>query len=608
MRRESTLSAVSQLLDSARFHDALVITSAAAGDDVFTLAGRRCLVTGGETRGIDDVRIHPYCVARDVRVADARTTSFHISRIGIERTLQLPQGAVRERILVPADAPGIVIEWSAQQATNIELHWQAEGAIGVRTGPNALTVKHPASDDVLFEIDTADAVWHVHDGKDANTITVTCSVHLGSAGIRLIIASGTDTAGVESAAQLLRDPDAIAAARKGTLARARNERLFVHTPDQRIDHAIAWSAHRLAAYAVEIPGVGASLVDSYNTATAPVFVTRAAVWTALGLLASGDERLPREVIRFMLQHQDASGRIPDSCTPGGGVVNGSSEATALFLLLVAHLTAWTGDFAIPTHSWEAITRACSAVAEDAGTPARIDALTEIAFVAEAVGKKQLAVALRARSSPAATPVVSATERGRIVLPVTSDVDAQQPGAHSILGAFAESTACTHFAAGHSAAGFEDWRNVAYSCFDRTKGAWEDGAIPDASLPTGTVMLAVVHGILGAEPDAAKHRLVLRPQIPFEWNFLEVKNLRLGEADISLHYVRTGMRHLFTLEQRAGSVPVRVIFEPLLPASRITSAHVDGQPAELDPRRFGERLMVPVQIVLDHERVIELEAG
>jgi hypothetical protein len=115
-------------------------------------------------------------------------------------------------------------------------------------------------------------------------------------------------------------------------------------------------------------------------------------------------------------------------------------------------------------------------------------------------------------------------------------------------------------------------------------------------------------VLGAEPDAPQNRLVLRPRFPEGWTTATVERLRFGDAELTLRYRRQGTLHHFTFTQESGAVPVRVIFEPLLPIPTLAGATVDGQPALLEPRPHAGRLLVPIQIVLDDERVLELEGG
>jgi hypothetical protein len=54
------------------------------------------------------------------------------------------------------------------------------------------------------------------------------------------------------------------------------------------------------------------------------------------------------------------------------------------------------------------------------------------------------------------------------------------------------------------------------------------------------------------------------------------------------------------------VPLRLIFEPAL-AQRPRGTRIDGVPAQLDLRADGNRTIAPVQVMLDHARVIDFEA-
>jgi hypothetical protein len=83
---------------------------------------------------------------------------------------------------------------------------------------------------------------------------------------------------------------------------------------------------------------------------------------------------------------------------------------------------------------------------------------------------------------------------------------------------------------------------------------------------------------------------------------------VGDSRIGLRYLQSGLSHTLVLTPLAGMVPVRAIFEPLIPAPAISRVTVDGKPAALDLRRRADGWSVPMQIVLDHERTIVVEAG
>jgi hypothetical protein len=117
----------------------------------------------------------------------------------------------------------------------------------------------------------------------------------------------------------------------------------------------------------------------------------------------------------------------------------------------------------------------------------------------------------------------------------------------------------------------------------------------------------VFGLLGLEQDAPRNRVTLRPAIPYDWQFLTVDNLRVGEASFSVRYTRTGEQHTFELAPTSGSVPLRLIFEPRIRADRIERVLIDGRPAVLDVRRSDDRLVCPMQVELDSERSVMIEA-
>jgi hypothetical protein len=119
------------------------------------------------------------------------------------------------------------------------------------------------------------------------------------------------------------------------------------------------------------------------------------------------------------------------------------------------------------------------------------------------------------------------------------------------------------------------------------------------------ILGLVLDLLGAEPDAGRGRLRLRPVLPDAWRFMEVTGLPMADSRIRLRVDRTGTGLDIEIEQTHGAMPVRVILEPIVTARALAGATVDGQPASLVPRPFGDRIRVPVQLALDHTRCLSL---
>jgi hypothetical protein len=135
------------------------------------------------------------------------------------------------------------------------------------------------------------------------------------------------------------------------------------------------------------------------------------------------------------------------------------------------------------------------------------------------------------------------------------------------------------------------------------GAAEGGEI------VGRTALARVRRLLGVEPDAVRARLTLRPRPPSEWERFQVRGLSMGDAAFALAYLRTGQLRRFTIRQDRGPVPATLILELEIPGP-LRAARVDGVTAELAAVAVEATgaWRVPVQLALDHERVVELEVG
>jgi hypothetical protein len=138
--------------------------------------------------------------------------------------------------------------------------------------------------------------------------------------------------------------------------------------------------------------------------------------------------------------------------------------------------------------------------------------------------------------------------------------------------------------------------------DQGAGVVQDDPAPDHDPRR---ILDVVRKLVGDQPDATRQRLVLRPRPPRDWDRYHVRSIPMGDASFSLQYSREGDRHRFTVRQERGAVPAHLILEPDIPG-RFVGATVDGTAAELETRVVGARIRVPVQLDLDHERVLEVE--
>lgn len=134
-------------------------------------------------------------------------------------------------------------------------------------------------------------------------------------------------------------------------------------------------------------------------------------------------------------------------------------------------------------------------------------------------------------------------------------------------------------------------------------AYDCNVLPAAN--AADTVVTFVHAILGAAPDAPRGRLRLRTRLPDWIDRMAVHNLRLGDALIELTYEVVGKTIAYGIEQVAGAIPVRLIFEPTFSAP-VARAQVDHVPADLAVQPLGTRVIAPVQLMLDHERRVVFE--
>ena len=702
----------------------------AGGDphDPFTIAGRRAFAAGREGEGIDELWVHPLRALAGLRLAGARPLACEVTALGLERALSLDGVSVDERVLVPHELGALVAEWEVAERATLVLEWTTDlrlmwpyppgvlGDLHWRAADCTLLVRAAgAPDTVCCHLSRPPLFWEVT-GEDGEAplvrVRTAVSLERGQSLRLLVAASASGEDDLRATLAALRDPLSLVHARTANLRRLQRDAFAIRSPDPRLDEAVEWAKYRLDSYLVATPAVGRSLIAGYWRSQPgwgdgrpgyAWYFGRDAVWTALASLAAGDFEAAADVIRFLGERQDLTGKVLHECTTSGLVHYDAADSTPLYLLLIARHYAWTGELGFLNAEWERVERALRfCLATDRDGDGLIEnpgvghgwiefgplgggkityynagiwtaALRELATVARDMGAAALAAELQARASrarraleerfydaaarryalkawqengewksdltPTATHAVplllgvaEAERAGAWLDDVASGAFSAEWGVRMIAdtnplfnprsyhgGAvwplYTGWTAWAEYAAGRGQAAFRHLLANASLAFERAKGAWDEvldgsertgaGVCPDQAWSTAMTIAPLVYGLLGAEPDAARSRLRLRPQLPDAWDRFEARMLRLGDAAVSLRYERHLGHHVFRLEQERGPAPVRVILEPALPGRQLRHALVDGEPAALAPVPFGDRVLVPVQLVLDAERVVEI---
>lgn len=164
-----------------------------------------------------------------------------------------------------------------------------------------------------------------------------------------------------------------------------------------------------------------------------------------------------------------------------------------------------------------------------------------------------------------------------------------------------------FAAGRPEEGYLRLREYLARGFTDATGCWRrapESPDLDDIAAAALVPVLLLHGLLGARPDAPFGRLRLAPALPNHWTRFDVTGIRLGGSTLELSCRAGEGRHTFVLRPTAGPVPATLVFEPSV-AGSVESVEVDGEATEVEPERGGGRSRVSLQIPLDQERRVTL---
>lgn len=137
--------------------------------------------------------------------------------------------------------------------------------------------------------------------------------------------------------------------------------------------------------------------------------------------------------------------------------------------------------------------------------------------------------------------------------------------------------------------------------------WETLARADRTGARDWVLPLLAAGILGIEPDAERGRLRFRLHVPAAWPRWGAVNIHIGDAAVDLHVVRDATDITISVDQARGALPLTLILEPTVHAP-VEACFVDGQDAELTLRRLPDRVIVPVQLVLEVPRELRISLG
>ncbi len=359
----------------------------------FDLATKRTMIVGPEQAGIDEIWTHPFMSLRDYRVrikiegtdelvalADHKP-QFEIHPHAIVRHYSIGDLTLTETITSAIDQPLTVIhyQWSGNQVSsivteftsNLRYMWPydetALGSVLYRWSPelNAFIVSN--KDKEFVSIAGANLPGRVLESGEARGVPAepagcACSVEYDTteANAMDIILSAGSTGEQETVALYTKaaaNPGQVAAEAALYYNNYLDGVIDITTPDPVFNEAFRWAVISSSQFITSTPGIGTSLMAGYSSSRRgwggghrvsgrpgyAWYFGRDAVWSGFAFNNIGDFETTRNILETLIAHQQVDGKIYHELTTSGFVHFDASDATPLFVNLMAHYLRSSGD-------------------------------------------------------------------------------------------------------------------------------------------------------------------------------------------------------------------------------------------------------------------------
>jgi hypothetical protein len=260
----------------------------------------------------------------------------------------------------------------------------------------------------------------------------------------------------------------------------------------------------------------------------------------------------------------------------------AEEDPLTFLLTVSAISAWVGE---PRSLSSALSLIPGVVDRIPADPVGASALLGAAAAAETAGEAVLASMLRLRAAGGDEPMLDSLQAAAV--PPVAGVTLQPPVAPSNV----EPTT------GPPAPRAPVLHRLDVLAREILGPRPSDAALRE--LPS-----RLLFGLLGARGDASVGRLHLAPELPEDLRDLVVRNIPLGRSRVELRCLRAAGVTTFHFAQTAGSVPVNLVFEPILPM-RPAEIRMDGTPVDLAAEQRKDGWRIQAQFPLDGTRELRI---
>lgn len=383
----------------------------------YDLSTQRTLIVGREKAGIDEIWTHPFMSLRDFKTyLDLAGVDSLVSLENYTPTVEMrPNALVRTYKIDGVDLKEIITSAITSPVTEVHYEWTGEGLNRmVTTFKSNLRFMWPYDFDALGSI-YSDWV------AAANAFVVTdknrefCSLVGANITGKLLVSGrfdsfvqqnkqlqGVATDKLQVASAVSYEPgnrkaldilmvagdtgtEPVLKAYKAALEHPKavfeesntyyetylTNKFSIVTPNQNFNDGFRWAVLRSAQFITNTPGIGTSLTAGNSSSRTgwggaqkisgrpgyAWYFGRDAVWSGLAFTDLGDFETVRNVLKTFIRFQAINGKIYHELTTSGSVHYDASDATPLFVILMARYLQSSGDLAFVKENIAAVNKA-----------------------------------------------------------------------------------------------------------------------------------------------------------------------------------------------------------------------------------------------------------
>ena len=353
-----------------------------------TLPTRRCMVVTEERSGIKEIWTHPIMSLRDYTVAvtleNGETVRLEEPSAEVELRFnslirEFTAGDVKIReIIVPDTGSSAVVahyEWEGgdiQQvkigfASNMRFMWPyEENALGSLhcgwASESNCYVVHDGGDEFVSLVGADIPGTLVSQERDRDLLQVKAELAFNAAGqdaCNIVMAAGNEgfsNAG-KAYGKALADPQAVFAGSARFWQDYLANTVSIVTPDEAFNEGYRWATVSAGQFLAETPGLGSGLMAGYSSSLRgwggghrvsgrpgyAWYFGRDSEIAAFAFLSMGDYQAVKETLELLADYQGVNGTIFHELTTSGSNHFDASDATPLFVVLLAEYVKATGD-------------------------------------------------------------------------------------------------------------------------------------------------------------------------------------------------------------------------------------------------------------------------